>query len=89
VRLGNYKKQQAAAMALYKAKAKTPYYFWAVMSIVLQVGQFGIKQRGKNRSRSPKNSVFMYVFAKNGVRCVRNLFWRETVRMPMFAFFHA
>ena len=36
VRVGNYKKQQSAAMALYKAKAKTPYYFWAVMSIVLQ-----------------------------------------------------
>lgn len=36
VRIGAYKKQQSAAMALYKLKAKTPYYFWAVMSIVLQ-----------------------------------------------------
>lgn len=36
VRVGAYKKQQTAAMALYKLKAKTPYYFWAVMSIVLQ-----------------------------------------------------
>ena len=36
VRIGAYKKQQTAAMALYKAKAKTPYYFWAVMSVVLQ-----------------------------------------------------
>lgn len=36
VRIGAYKKQQAAAMALYKLKSKTPYYFWAVMSIVLQ-----------------------------------------------------
>jgi len=36
VRIGAYKKQQAAAMALYKLKAKTPYYFWAVMSVVLQ-----------------------------------------------------
>ena len=36
VRVGAYKKQQAAALALYKIKAKTPYYFWAVMSVVLQ-----------------------------------------------------
>ena len=36
VRIGAYKKQQTAAMALYKLKAKTPYYFWAVMSVVLQ-----------------------------------------------------
>ena len=36
VRVGAYKKQQTAAMALYKLKAKTPYYFWAVMSVVLQ-----------------------------------------------------
>lgn len=36
VRIGAYKKQQSAAMALYKLKAKTPYYFWAVMSVVLQ-----------------------------------------------------
>ena len=36
VRVGNYKKQQEAAVALYKARPKNPYYFWAVMSIVLQ-----------------------------------------------------
>lgn len=36
VRMGYYKKQQQAAMALYKARPKNPYYFWAVMSIVLQ-----------------------------------------------------
>ena len=36
VRIGAYKKQQSTAMALYKLKAKTPYYFWAVMSVVLQ-----------------------------------------------------
>ena len=36
VRIGAYKKQQSAAMSLYKTKAKTPYYFWAVMSVVLQ-----------------------------------------------------
>jgi len=38
VRVGNYKKQQEAALALYKARPKNPYYFWAVMSIVLQAG---------------------------------------------------
>ena len=36
VRMGYYKKQQQAALQLYKAKPKNPYYFWAVMSIVLQ-----------------------------------------------------
>ena len=36
VRMGYYKKQQQAAMQLYKVKPKNPYYFWAVMSIVLQ-----------------------------------------------------
>jgi N-terminal acetyltransferase B complex non-catalytic subunit len=41
VRLGNYKRQQQIAMALYKARPKTPYYFWAVMSIVLQATTSG------------------------------------------------
>ncbi|CAM1320983.1 NAA25 (predicted), partial [Pycnogonum litorale] len=36
VRLGEYKKQQQTAMLLYKLKPKNPYYFWAVMSIVMQ-----------------------------------------------------
>ncbi|KAG8201857.1 hypothetical protein JTE90_027337 [Oedothorax gibbosus] len=36
VRNGDYKKQQQVAMALYKLKPKNPYYFWAVMSIVMQ-----------------------------------------------------
>ena len=36
VRVGAYKKQQSTALSLYKVKAKTPYYFWAVMSVVLQ-----------------------------------------------------
>ncbi|KAF2354373.1 N-acetyltransferase B complex non-catalytic subunit [Trinorchestia longiramus] len=36
VRVGNYKKQQQTAMALYKVKPKNPYYFWAVISIVMQ-----------------------------------------------------
>lgn len=39
VRLGNYKKQQQVAMLLHKLRPhKNPYYFWAIMSIVMQVG---------------------------------------------------
>ena len=38
VRLGAYKKQQQTAMALHRLKpAKNPYYFWAVMSVFMQV----------------------------------------------------
>ena len=36
VRLGEYKKQQMVAMKLYKVAHKNPYYFWSVMSLVLQ-----------------------------------------------------
>jgi len=36
VRIGDYRKQQQTAMALYKVKPKNPYYFWAVMSILMQ-----------------------------------------------------
>ncbi|PVD31460.1 hypothetical protein C0Q70_06872 [Pomacea canaliculata] len=37
VRLGNYKKQHQTAMALHKLRPqKNPYYFWAVMSNVMQ-----------------------------------------------------
>ena len=39
VRLGDFKKQQHTAMALYKLVPKNPYYFWAVMSIVMQAVQ--------------------------------------------------
>ena len=37
VRIGDYRKQQQTAMALFKVKPKNPYYFWAVMSILMQV----------------------------------------------------
>lgn len=38
VRLGNYQQQQRTAMMLHKIRPnKNPYYFWAVMSIVMQV----------------------------------------------------
>ncbi len=36
VRVCSYKKQQSTALALYKVKPKNPYYFWAVMSVVMQ-----------------------------------------------------
>ncbi|XP_062615343.1 N-alpha-acetyltransferase 25, NatB auxiliary subunit-like [Saccostrea cucullata] len=37
VRLGDYKKQQQTAMLLHRLQPnKNPYYFWAVMSIVMQ-----------------------------------------------------
>ncbi|KAJ8312970.1 hypothetical protein KUTeg_010343 [Tegillarca granosa] len=37
VRLGDYKKQQQTAMLLHKLQPqKNPYYFWAIMSIVMQ-----------------------------------------------------
>lgn len=36
VRLGDFKKQQQTALTLYKVVPKNPYYFWAVMSCVMQ-----------------------------------------------------
>lgn len=44
VRLGDFKKQQQTALALYKLVPKNPYYFWAVMSIVMQATQAQEKQ---------------------------------------------
>jgi len=37
VRVCDYKKQQQTALALHKVKPNNPYYFWAIMSIVMQV----------------------------------------------------
>lgn len=36
VRVNNFKAQQNVALQLYKINPKNPYYFWAVMSVVLQ-----------------------------------------------------
>jgi N-terminal acetyltransferase B complex non-catalytic subunit len=36
VRIGDFKKQQITARNLYKIKSKNPYYFWGVMSVVMQ-----------------------------------------------------
>ncbi|CAL4073261.1 unnamed protein product, partial [Meganyctiphanes norvegica] len=41
VRIGDYKQQQKTAMHLYKLKPKNPYYFWAVMSHVMQAHRSG------------------------------------------------
>lgn len=53
VRTSNFKMQQQSAMALYKMKPKNPYYFWAVMSIVLQA------TRGQGQSDSNKRTVLL------------------------------
>lgn len=39
VRLEDFKSQQSVALQLYKAHPKNAYYFWAVMSVVLQVNK--------------------------------------------------
>ena len=38
VRVEDFKTQQSVALQLYKFQPKNAYYFWAVMSVVLQVG---------------------------------------------------
>lgn len=53
VRTSNFKMQQQTAMTLYKLKPKNPYYFWAVMSIVLQA------TKGPGASDSSKKQVFL------------------------------
>ena len=50
IRVNDYKQQQAVALQLYKFKNKNPYYFWAVMSIVLQAShgpEAGDKDKAK------------------------------------------
>ncbi|EEC10304.1 hypothetical protein IscW_ISCW007346 [Ixodes scapularis] len=39
VRLGQAKQQRHAALALHRLRHKNPYYFWAVMSLVVEAGQ--------------------------------------------------
>lgn len=49
VRLGNYKKQQQTAMSLHRLQPKkNPYYFWAVMSIVMQAYTSGDQNLASN-----------------------------------------
>lgn len=51
VRVNDYKSQQTVALQLYKAKPKNPYYFWAVMSIVLQALR-GPESKNKEKSKN-------------------------------------
>lgn len=51
VRVNDYKAQQVVALQLYKAKPKNPYYFWAVMSIVLQALR-GPESKDKLKSKN-------------------------------------
>lgn len=50
VRVNDYKSQQTVALQLYKAKPKNPYYFWAVMSVVLQALR-GPESKNKEKSK--------------------------------------
>ena len=43
VRVSDYSGQLRAALQLYKCFPKNPYYFWAVMSYVLQVSKVMVK----------------------------------------------
>ncbi|KAK8379299.1 hypothetical protein O3P69_019285 [Scylla paramamosain] len=49
VRVGDYKNQQQTAMKLYKLRPKNPYYFWAVMSHVMQAHK-SVDPKGKEVS---------------------------------------
>lgn len=51
VRVNDFKSQQTVALQLYKAKPKNPYYFWAVMSIVLQALR-GPESKDKVKSKN-------------------------------------
>ena len=37
VRTSDYKKQKDVALQLFKINEQTPFYLWAVMSVVMQV----------------------------------------------------
>jgi N-terminal acetyltransferase B complex non-catalytic subunit len=53
VRVNDYKSQQVVALQLFKAKPKNPYYFWAVMSVVLQA------LRGPDSKDKGKSTVLL------------------------------
>ncbi|KAI4494650.1 hypothetical protein M0804_000851 [Polistes exclamans] len=64
VRLGDYKKQQQTALALYKLKPKNPYYFWAVMSIVMQA--INAEEKLANNVILPLAERMVLKFVKEG-----------------------
>lgn len=57
VRVNNYQAQQTVALQLYKVNPKNPYYFWAVMSIVL-------KARYGAESSDPAKSSMLLALAQ-------------------------
>lgn len=52
-RIFDFKLQQQTAMTLYKHKPKTPYYCWAVMSIILQA------TRGEGKTDHKKRKLLL------------------------------
>lgn len=52
-RIFDFKSQQQTAMTLYKHKPKTPYYCWAVMSIILQA------TRGEGKNDPKKRQLLL------------------------------
>lgn len=50
VRVNDFKSQQTVALQLYKAKPNNPYYFWAVMSVVLQALR-GPESKNKDKAK--------------------------------------
>ncbi|XP_061402206.1 phagocyte signaling-impaired protein [Musca vetustissima] len=53
VRMEDFKSQQSVALQMYKAQPKNAYYFWAVMSVVLQ----GI--RGPESTNPTKRKIYL------------------------------
>lgn len=53
VRVNDFQSQQTVALQLYKLKPKNPYYFWAVMSVVLKA------VRGPDANDTSKSKVLL------------------------------
>lgn len=53
MRVNDFKAQQTVALQLYKLKPRNPFYFWAVMSVVLQA------LRGPDSSDKQKSSILL------------------------------
>lgn len=53
LQVNNFKGQQNVGMQLYKLNPKSPYYFWAVMSIVLQA------KRGPDAADEPRRNLLL------------------------------
>lgn len=53
VRVNDFQSQQTVALQLYKLKPKNPYYFWAVMSVVLKA------VRGPDAKDATKSKVLL------------------------------